>query len=536
MHTYAGRQFVCGILGSAPELAQRLVDLSPPVKNVVAPRLNGSLWMTRGGRWDGEPTFDLFDGRGEAADWHEVANRDRAGLAVTDHTTRLFAGATGLGTLYVRDMGDALAFSSEPDPLIELGDVTTDWDAWIDILTLGYPQGPATPVEQVMRLEPATALVAGPDGWHLERYKPYWQNAEPSGASPAEVLDRLHEAIPAVTEPTALTLSGGWDSRLLAGVLRHHSPAKLDTWTIATDDGFEQDLDLVGPVATALGANHRVRQQPDDLGQIEASYRERVFYETWFHTWLEPLAAELRADRWAIFDGLGGDVLFKNLLVSSECAHEPDPARQFDLVWDALIASAAISNPNLWSPGFASVATTARRRFDQHTRHLTGHPAAPTLAVLESRTFRGIAASPMWLFGPECTVMTPFTQRGLVEAALAIPLPEKDKGTFYRALLQAAAPDIAGLPSTNDTPKPPPRDRKSLSPHNLVAYSALIAESRDASGILPRVLADLITDPHALAADPRRSAWVRALKGASLLSAWQRRWRHRLRDIGEAPW
>lgn len=151
------------------------MELSPRVEQVSVPRLPGLIWMTGGGRWDGDGTFDFVSGRGEASAWIDVANGDRPGLALTKDTVRLFTGATGLGSLCVRDLGKALVFASEPDPLIELGDVTTNWGAWVDILTLGYPQGSATTVEQVFRLEPATSLVLAPHGWRMERYRPYWE-------------------------------------------------------------------------------------------------------------------------------------------------------------------------------------------------------------------------------------------------------------------------------------------------------------------------------------------------------------------------
>lgn len=107
---------------------------------------------------------------------------------------------------------------------------------------------------------------------------------------------------------------------------------------------------------------------------------------------------------------------------------------------------------------------------------------------------------------------------------------------FYRGLFETAAPGVAGLPSTNDTPKPSPRDRKSLSAQNMAGYAEIITASFDAMRLLPDDLADLIADPDRLAVDPRRGAWVRILKGARVLSAWQRRWSHRVRDIGQAPW
>src|SRR5690606_38503915 len=119
---------------------------------------------------------------------------------------------------------------------------------------------------------------------------------------------------------------------------------------------------------------------------------------------------------------------------------ERDAERQMDLVWDALIAGAALSNSNIWNPRFQMVAQATRTRFGKCTARFVGHSAAPTLAVLLNRTVRGIAPSPLWLFGPECDVHMPFAHRSVIEAALAVPLTVKDQGSFYRALLEEAAP------------------------------------------------------------------------------------------------
>lgn len=536
-HRYEGRPYACGVLGAvAPDTVQRLLDLSPPVRKVQAEHLRGELWTTTGGRWNQRETYNLGSGQSEPHPWLQVANADHPGLAVTSEGIRLFSGATGLGALYFRQFGSGVAFSSEPDPLIDLGAVSTNWKAWIDILTLGHPQGASSTVEQVSRIEPASSVVLDDDVVRVQPYDPYWARVEQAEVSPPEVVDHLHAAMPRFTHPS-VTLSGGWDSRLLACLIRQHSSRPFDAWTIAADDGFDQDLDLAGPVAESLGANHSTRQQPEHLEPIEASYRLRVFYETWFHTWLEPLASELRLLRRQVLDGLGGDVLFKNLFVSAACVREPDPNQQLELVWESLTVNSSTNDPNVWGSQFLEAARSSRERFDESIRHhVIGHDVAPTLAVLMTRSVRGIAPSPMWLFGPECDVATPFVARPVVEAALRIPLEEKVDGRFYRLLLEAVAPEVAAFPSTNDTPKPPPRERRSLSPMNIAAYSRSIVGSPDAMRLLPQALAYLVREPHQLAVDPRRGSWLKVLKGASLLSEWQHRWQHRLTDIGQAPW
>ncbi|MGF1929266.1 hypothetical protein ACQUI2_15235, partial [Staphylococcus aureus] len=66
------------------------------------------------------------------------------------------------------------------------------------------------------------------------------------------------------------------------------------------------------------------------------------------------------------------------------------------------------------------------------------------------RTARAIALSPHWLIAPEADVQVPFIHPEVMWAALSIPTKQKAGGGFYREMMFAASPDVAGLPSTHD--------------------------------------------------------------------------------------
>lgn len=540
-HVYLGRRYACGIVGPASDLVrQSLLAFSPPVVAVGGLEPSVQVWLSDLPKpWSPESTLTFSTGESSSGPWVDVANRELAGIRTENWVTRIFAGALGFDSVYFRPVGNAIAFASEPTPLIELGDVSTDWEAWVDILTIGYPLGADTTCREVRRLPGATSIVVDSKGWRMERYRAYWEDVEPSDPRPADVVALLESALGEYRQADpAVTISGGWDSRLLAGTLmRGGRQAPIDGYTISTDDGFDQDLELAGPVAAELRMRHHVLGQPSDLAVTEHSYRRRVFHESWFHTWLEPLAATLRDDRRFVVDGLAGDVIFKNLFVTSGAITETDPLQRQHHVWEALIAGANLANREIWTEQISEMASAGGRdRFERAVARVADHPAAPTLSVLLTRTVRGIALSPSWLFGPECTMATPFASRPIVEAGLAVPLASKDGGTYYRQLLQEAAPEVARLPSTNDTPRPARKDRVSLTARNLETYGSLISKSPDAVRLLPADLRDMILNPGAIAMDPRRGWWLRVLKGASLLSDWQSRWAHRLRDVGSAPW
>lgn len=540
-HVYAGRRYACGIIGPASELSrQRLLAFSPPVVTAGGTDPMVEVWLSGVRAPWSESTLVFSTGESTSDPWLEVANRERAGITTNNGITTIFSGALGFDSVYFRPIGRAVAFASEPAPLMQLGDITTNWDAWVDILTIGYPLGADTTSSEVQRLPGASSIVFDTAGWRIEHYRAYWEDIEAfSDPGPEDVADLLQSALSGVPQAgPAVTLSGGWDSRLLAATLmRGRNQPTLNAYTISTDDGFDQDLELVGPVAEKLGMRHHILSQPLSLAATEQSYRRRVFHESWFHTWLEPLATTFRADRRVVVDGLAGDVLFKNLFVTPGAVAEPEPSMRLGHVWAALTGAADLMNREIWTERMAELCLEGgRSRFETAVGRAADHQAGPTLSVLLTRTVRGIALSPNWLFGPECELCTPFTSRPIVEAGLAIPLASKNSGVFYRRLLQAAAPEVAVLPSTNDTPRPPRKDRVSLSARNLAMYGDFIMSSPDAVRLLPAALRGMISEPEAIAADSRRGWWLRVIKGASLLADWQLTWNHRLSDVGSAPW
>jgi hypothetical protein len=148
------------------------------------------------------------------------------------------------------------------------------------------------------------------------------------------------------------------------------------------------------------------------------------------HTWLMPLAREMHGRREPVLDGLAGDVLLKSLFVDSEVVESANHSK-LQRVLCARLSGGRINQPrNLTAEAAAWLADAIPEPFHKATAHLNGHPAAATLSVLLTRTVRAIAASPIWIFGPEVDVRLPFIHPAVVSASLQIPLGDKIGGTF----------------------------------------------------------------------------------------------------------
>lgn len=453
--------------------------------------------------------------------------------------------ALGLTEVYYRQVGDALYFASRIAPLLAIGSggLSTDWSAWADTIALGYPIDDRTPFLHVRRMTAGTTWCIGSGAAPVQhRGDPFWAspNSEPA-SSPRDIASIVAGGIPRfVGRRPIVLLSGGWDSRLLAGLVCRRSLRRPEGWTTSPDDGWDEDIALAGPVARSLRMKHHVEVPPEDAFHRHATAtRRRVQYQTWMHAWLSPLARRLQNTGAPLIDGLAGDVLLKSLFVSTETASISDRTERMRSVWKALSAGAGLANDAVFTPELRSfVAENSWANFGRATDHIPDEPTDATLAVLLTRTMRGVGSSPLWVFGPENDVRLPFVNPTVISAALATPISSKADGAFYRQVLSDVATDVALLPSTNDgLPKAERGFRRQASASSLAWMAELITSSDDALGLLTNNMRGaVLNDSTELARVSAYSAPLRMLQFASMFAEWQRDYRSVLSDVGDAPW
>ncbi|ROP28563.1 asparagine synthase-related protein [Couchioplanes caeruleus] len=394
--------------------------------------------------------------------------------------------ALGMQELYVRRLGAAVYFSARIEPLLHVDEsmLHPDEQAWASIICLGYPLGEATPFAEVRRMGAATAWRAAAGKLERRAFAPRYLDAEAEGRlGPSDMSALLRDKMPRAPRLGSVhsTLSGGWDSRLLAGLLAR-SGRRTRAWTTSADDGRDDDLELAGPVARALRMRHKSVVPADQAWlQDVREVGQRVQYQASMHTWLMPLARRLHRARGPLVDGLAGDVLLKSLFVTPEVVDSRTPAALRARLWESL-SRGRVSLPGMFAPETAArLEGLSRESFDEVSGHLDGHPAAATLSVLLSRTMRGVAISPMLLFAPECDVHLPFVDPQVLTAALQVPAHSKMGGGYYRELLDVAVgSEVGQLPSTNDPrPKRPFGYRRQASAQ-AVSWMAATIDNDDA--------------------------------------------------------
>ena len=186
----------------------------------------------------------------------------------------LLSGISGAVPVYVADDGTSARFSSRLFALTAGAPVRADWDAWADVLAAGAPLGGKTTVAGVRRLRPWESVHVQDSTVRFERERWPWLDVqEDSTARIEDVADALTSTLTRLAEDHLLlsTLSGGWDSRILAAagaaVSRvapahaagaHAASTPPVAITTSSDTGIVLEELVAAQVAHRLGLEHTI--------------------------------------------------------------------------------------------------------------------------------------------------------------------------------------------------------------------------------------------------------------------------------------
>ncbi|MFI7697701.1 asparagine synthetase B family protein [Nonomuraea sp. NPDC049480] len=535
------RPYVCGALGRIDTaILGKLTAAGPrvrPALQTADAALFSSTPLPPYHRAGESYAFAWGERRPPAADdWITIAETyETPGLIGDARKVTLHTGALGLVDVYYVRQGDAVYFSSLIQPLLSLVPITIDWSAWASIIQVTFPLGEATPYTEVKRLPGASALVWEHGRMATERRLPRWLRTEPYEAwiSPQEIVELLHKVYEEYDGRKLLVpVSGGYDSRLLAGVAKARG-ADVESWTTSPDDGTDTDIVFARAITKELGIPHRVvTQDAADYPADAAEVARRLEYLTPHHAWYAPFAKEVHGAGRILVDGLAGGPLLKNFMVSGAALEARTQAERSAAVLRSLSLGAP-SQPFLSENAAQWIEETVREQFAAATSMLHGHRAELPLSVLHTRTVRGIARSAVNLVGPEASFAAPFIHPEFFDAALSVGVARKDKGRFYREVLYAANPRVAALPSTNVVKQPLQRVplRSTAAPARNYAHSMLETVVNRVPGLLSEELHEVVAGgPDALT---RFTGWNDRfwVRGLVLFGLWLSDFENDLTDV-----
>lgn len=372
-----------------------------------------------------------------------------------DGAAELRVGVSGAQPLYVRREGEEAWFANRLAALTTLGyreasavdpgSLAPDWNAWSEILAIGAPLCGRTPFQQIRRFQPWERLSWAPDtGIRYQTGSWPWLELDGTGrGSIAELLDALDAKLSglASSAPLGITLSGGWDSRLLAALAsRVMEPTPCRAWTSSSDTGTTLEELVASQVANTLELDHHIVPAPHHRFATDlAQYGNLVDHQTSFHVWAVPLADALRGSGATILDGLGGGIFLNNAF---DTATDDTDAR-FARLARYLTAADQILRPEV----VQQLQERSRQGYEEATAGLQGHPHERALTAYLTRTWAGIAHGPYSLFAASTSVATPFTDSAVIRAASALEPSQRESGRLYRSLLERISPELARLPT-----------------------------------------------------------------------------------------
>ncbi len=249
------------------------------------------------------------------------------GFALWDaRRKRLLIGRDRLGIkpVYYWQYAGGFAFSSEIKAFTALPGfaAAVDRDALDDYLAIGYAVAPRTIFKGVLKLPPASLLVAENGSVAISRY---WAPPERVDTAPSrsDWVERIRAELERsiadhmVSDvPLGAFLSGGIDSSAVATLMAAHSSEPLNTYSIGYAGGgaaqYYNELPYARVVADRLRSNHRqIEVRPDVarlLPKLMWHLEEPVSDSATATTYL---VSELAAQSVkVILSGVGGDELF----------------------------------------------------------------------------------------------------------------------------------------------------------------------------------------------------------------------------------
>ena len=143
-----------------------------------------------------------------------------------------------------------------------------DMLGWLQIFSYGHTLGARTHMREVKRLLPASHVTFSREGIRQEQYWRLKHQVE-DGLDPEAFADRLFDAFRRGTERRAamlgrgiIALSGGVDSRLLAGAVPKGAPFSAFTYVDSVDTTYTPEVRAAAQVGEILGLEHRIEPFP----------------------------------------------------------------------------------------------------------------------------------------------------------------------------------------------------------------------------------------------------------------------------------
>lgn len=466
--------------------------------------------------------------------WKQAAcDADSVGLVLAARERFVHSSGSGVAPVYFLSHAGATYFAARIDALVRgLGiPLRPDWQAWASILTMVSPVGERTPFERVRRLRQCSRLWHAEDGARTHSGTWPWAEVEPTATveeGAGAVIERLQATVSAFGTPTAVLLSGGLDSRVLAAAAaREHA----DGVVALTHASGPNEARAASAVAKALGLRHEIVRMkgPEQYWRIWVERVELSDFQFLADVWIAPLLSRASELALPLLDGLAFDALGTrgDRYYRAEMFGSADARKTARRLWAAIQRRTLSRAPTiaLGRDIARAAAAASRREFVAEAKPFHGHRNLPILLFYATRTTRGASVTPSQVLGARAPVWSPFASSAVAQATLAIDPLAKMGGRLHRAVLAEIGPAIAGLPTAAELPRGGPKALSSplnRTPLVVAELTGLLTNPAIRDVVSPQMQA-AIADGE-LVRRLENANWRRAIFALAHLSLWQRRY------------
>ena len=356
----------------------------------------------------------------------------------------------GIFPLYYYSTTEFLLFSSSMWPFGRHPDVSPalDLDGLIGILLTQGIVGGRTLLQGVTRLSPGHALTWRPGQLAAEhqvnRLKPTSDLFEAPFGQQLEAVETALRSATTRRDSDTMLLSGGLDSRLVAGYLSGRHGADFPAISLGSDAQF--DVKFAREVATSLGWQHKSISV--DMSQfchhamIQARH-EQLAGSFWDLSFWQ-LVTELRRSDPVLVTGFCGNNVLEPL------RHDN---RQTEFTFERVFKSCnkyGFSPDTLKTllrvPNAEERIAAAIERLRDEYESFDGEPFQKVLTFDLSHRARFLVGAVVWRLSFGMRPMLPYADRHVLAASLALPVTAFRGRKLQKSLLCRGFPELARLP------------------------------------------------------------------------------------------
>ena len=366
----------------------------------------------------------------------------------------------GLGKIYYFRTDDILYISDQPSHLVEAADArfSIDYTAWAEFLCFSYILGDRTFFSEIKTVLPDAYMRVCLNDWKTVQVPGFSLREIPEDESIAYddavekctglLLQAVRRVVPKNGSQVLVPLSGGYDSRCLAGlVCAVLGKDRVSSVTFCMDDGSQGDELCAGNTAAFLGIRQQTYEIEEDyfLREIE-TYPDKVNYESGmyvdFSVFLQKASAAYPRGT-VLLDGYGGDRLLR-IARMGKITDEPGTESFYEAFFRRNLAFRLerCTDPR----NRAEMYYLAKRGLVEELKRCGD---SITVFYLYNRNARNMSYA-LKLESEWFHEGVPFMDRDLLRYCLTLPKAVRSRQGFYPDILNRIIPGLGDLPSTND--------------------------------------------------------------------------------------